>query len=275
MPGTPDVKRSAIAPRDILGGIQLNNAQRTGLAVGSFAGALALWWLLTATGLVDKVLLPAPGEVATAFSRSLADGTLVRHTGISLLRVLEGFLIALAIAVPVGIVMGSWQIARGLLEPMIELLRPIPPIAMIPLAILWFGIDELSKVLIIAYGAFFPILLNTVAGFQEVDRTHIRAAQTLGATRLQIFRDVILRSAYPFIVVGARLGMGMAFIVLVAAELIASSSGLGYLINDGRYSFRTDQIFVGMVSIGVLGFLLNKGLLEAERRLLKWKQIAH
>ena len=183
MPGTPDVKRSAIAPRDILGGIQLNNAQRTALAVGSFAGALALWWLLTATGLVDKVLLPAPGEVATAFSRSIADGTLVRHTGISLLRVLEGFLIALAIAVPVGIVMGSWQIARGLLEPMIELLRPIPPIAMIPLAILWFGIDELSKVLIIAYGAFFPILLNTVAGFREVDRTHIRAAQTLGATR--------------------------------------------------------------------------------------------
>src|SRR5688572_2202667 len=191
MRSTPDVKRSTIAPRDILGGIQLNNAQRTGLAVSSFAGALALWWLLTATGLVDKVLLPAPEEVATAFSRSIVDGSLVRHTGISLLRVLEGFLIALTIAVPVGVVMGSWQIARGLLEPMIELLRPIPPIAMIPLAILWFGIDELSKVLIIAYGAFFPILLNTVAGFQEVDRTHIRAAQTLGATRLQIFRDVI------------------------------------------------------------------------------------
>jgi ABC-type nitrate/sulfonate/bicarbonate transport system permease component len=169
--------------------------------------------------------------------------------------------------------MGSSSIARGLLDPLVELLRPIPPIAMIPLAILWFGIDELSKVLIIAYGAFFPVLLNTMAGFQEVDRTHIRAAQTLGATRARIFRDVVLRSAYPFIIVGARLGMGMAFIVLVAAELIASDAGLGYLINDGRYNFRTEQIFLGMACIGVIGFALNKMLMYAERRLLKWKYV--
>lgn len=261
--------------RDVLGGVHLSKTQRSALAVISIVGAILLWWLVTASGLVGKVLLPPPPEVVAAMARSIADGSLARHTGISLLRVLEGFVLALVIAVPVGMVMGSSQVARGLIEPIVELLRPIPPIAMIPLAILWFGIDELSKVLIIAYGAFFPILLNTIAGFQEVDRTHIRAAQTLGASRLQIFRDVVLRSAYPFIVVGARLGMGMAFIVLVAAELIASSAGLGYLINDGRYSFRTDQIFLGMVCIGVLGFLLNKGLLEAERRLLKWKHVGH
>jgi ABC-type nitrate/sulfonate/bicarbonate transport system permease component len=261
--------------RDVLGGIQLSKRRRNMLAVASIVAALVLWWIVTAFGLMDKVLLPPPVEVAGAFWRSLWDGTLAMHVGISLLRVLEGFLIALLIAVPVGVLMGSSQVARGLVEPIVELLRPIPPIAMIPLAILWFGIDELSKVLIIAYGAFFPILLNTIAGFQEVDRTHVRAAQTLGASRLQIFRDVVLRSAYPFIVVGARLGMGMAFIVLVAAELIASSAGLGYLINDGRYSFRTDQIFLGMISIGILGFMLNKGLLEAERHLLKWKHVGH
>jgi ABC-type nitrate/sulfonate/bicarbonate transport system permease component len=261
--------------RDVLGGVHLSKTQRSALAVISIVGAILLWWLVTASGLVGKVLLPPPPEVVAAMMRSIADGSLAGHTGISLLRVLEGFVLALVIAVPVGMVMGNSQVARGLIEPIVELLRPIPPIAMIPLAILWFGIDELSKVLIIAYGAFFPILLNTIAGFQEVDRTHIRAAQTLGASRLQIFRDVVLRSAYPFIVVGARLGMGMAFIVLVAAELIASSAGLGYLINDGRYSFRTDQIFLGMVCIGVLGFLLNKGLLEAERRLLKWKHVGH
>jgi ABC-type nitrate/sulfonate/bicarbonate transport system permease component len=156
-------------------------------------------------------------------------------------------------------------------EPLLELLRPIPPIAMIPLAILWLGIGEVSKVFIIMYGAFFPILVNTVAGFREVETVHIRAAQSLGASRLEIFRDVVLRSAFPFIVVGARLGMSMAFIVLVAAELIASSEGLGYMINDARYNFQTDKIFLGMACIGVLGFLLNKGLLEIERRVLKWK----
>jgi ABC-type nitrate/sulfonate/bicarbonate transport system permease component len=126
-------------------------------------------------------------------------------------------------------------------------------------------------VFIIAYGAFFPILVNTMAGFREVDRVHVRAAQVLGAKRWHIFRDVVLRSAFPFIVVGARVGMGMAFIVLVAAELIASSAGLGFMISDARYNFRTDQIFLGMACIGVLGFGLNKLLLEIERHLLSWK----
>jgi len=260
-------------PRDAFGAAPYGKRRRNLLAVCSIGGLIVLWWLVTALGVMDKVLLPPPGEVVTAFGRALADGSLARHVGISLLRVLEGFLLALGLAVPIGVLMGSSQAARALVEPVIELLRPIPPIAVIPLAILWFGIDELSKVFIIAYGAFFPILLNTVAGFGEVDRTHVRAAQTLGASRLEIFRDVVLRSAFPFVVVGARLGMGMAFIVLVAAELIASSAGLGYLINDGRYNFRTDQIFLGMACIGVLGFLLNKGLIEAERRLLRWKYV--
>jgi ABC-type nitrate/sulfonate/bicarbonate transport system permease component len=138
---------------------------------------------------------------------------------------------------------------------------------------LWFGIGELSKVFIIAYGAFFPILVNTMAGFREVDPVLIRAARTLGASRWQIFRDVVLRSALPSIVVGARLGMGLAFIVLVAAELIASSEGLGFLINDARYNFRTDRVFLGMLLIGVLGFVLNKLLIEIERRLLRWRTV--
>jgi ABC-type nitrate/sulfonate/bicarbonate transport system permease component len=110
-----------------------------------------------------------------------------------------------------------------------------------------------------------------MAGFRDVDRVHLRAAQSLGARAFDLFKDVVLPSAFPQIVTGARLGMGMAFIVLVAAELIASSDGLGYLINDARFSFRTDQMFVGIISIGVLGLLLNKGLLETERRLLRWK----
>jgi ABC-type nitrate/sulfonate/bicarbonate transport system permease component len=243
------------------------------LATVAIVGCLLLWWLVSATGLINPVLLPAPGEVLSAFVQSVRDGTIWINTWASLLRVLEGFLLGFSIAVPLGVLMGNSRVARGLIEPLIELIRPIPPIAIIPIMILWFGIGELSKIFIIAYGAFFPILVNTMAGFREVDPVLIRAARTLGAGRWQIFRDVVLRSALPFIIVGARLGMGLAFIVLVAAELIASSEGLGFLINDARYNFRTDRVFLGMILIGVLGFVLNKLLIEIERRLLRWRTV--
>lgn len=259
--------------RDAFGRALPGKRERQLLAVISIVGAIGLWALFSASGLIQKVLLPSPGEVLRAIWTSASDGSLAKHVAASFGRVVQGFLLAFVVAVPVGILMGSSPRARGLIDPIIELVRPIPPIAMIPLAILWFGIGELSKVIIIAYGAFFPILVNTMAGFREVDPVHIRAAQTLGASSHQIYRDVVLRSAFPFIVVGARLGMGMAFIVLVAAELIASSEGLGFLINDARYNFQTDQVFLGMVCIGLLGFLLNRVLIEIERRLLGWKYV--
>jgi ABC-type nitrate/sulfonate/bicarbonate transport system permease component len=256
---------------DAIGTLLLTRRQRHALAFVSLVGAISLWALATSARWVDPVLLPSPKEVLNAFIASAADGSLVKNIAVSLLRVMEGFFAALIIAVPLGVAMGMSRVVYGLLDPLLELLRPIPPIAVIPLAILWFGIDELSKVFIIAYGAFFPILVNTMAGFREVERVQVRAAQALGANRYHIFRDVVLRSAFPFIVVGARLGMSMAFIVLVAAELIASSAGLGFMISDARYNFRTDQIFLGMGCIGALGFALNLLLLQFERRLLKWK----
>ena len=266
---TPDAGGT---PRtDALGTRMATRRSRIVLAVVSLAGTLALWTLASARGWVAKVLLPSPFEVVRAFAVSAGDGSLLRNVTASLLRVIEGFALALVIAVPLGVAMGVSRIVYGLVDPLLELLRPIPPIAVIPLAILWFGIDELSKVFIIAYGAFFPVLVNTLAGFREVDRVQVRAAQALGANRYHVFRDVVLRSAFPFMVVGARLGMSMAFIVLVAAELIASSAGLGFMISDARYNFRTDQMFLGMACIGVLGFALNMLLLRIERSLLKWK----
>jgi len=253
------------------GQASLPRGRRTLLALVAVVGVLLVWSLLSGLGLVNTVLLPSPMDVLRAAVGAIRDGSLLRNAAASLWRVLEGFAIALAIAVPLGVLMGLSSTLRGLVEPLIELLRPVPPIAFIPLAILWFGIGELSKVMIIAYGAFFPIFVNTMAGFRDVDRVHIRAAQSLGARRYHIFRDVVLPSAFPQMVTGARLGMGLAFIVLVAAELVASSEGLGYLINDARFSFRTDQIFVGIITIGLLGLALNKALIEAEHRLLRWK----
>jgi len=267
---------SAVAGRprrraEVFGVQQISTTRRMVLAMVSVSAVIVLWTALSETGLVNRVLVPSPSDVMHAGLAAVRDGSLLRNTIASLLRVLEGFALAMVIAVPLGVLMGVSTAVRGLVEPLIELLRPIPPIAFIPLAILWFGIGEFSKVLIIAYGAFFPIFVNTMAGFRDVDRVHIRAAQALGAGRYEIFRDVVLPSAFPQMVTGARLGMGLAFIVLVAAELVAASEGLGYLINDARFSFRTDQIFVGMITIGVLGLVLNKMLLEAERRLLRWK----
>ncbi len=256
---------------DAIGTTILTPRRRFLLAVASFVGTVCFWELATALGWIDQVLLPSPAEVVKALITSILDGSLLTNVVASFVRVVEGFLLAMLVAVPMGIAMGVSQIIFGVLNPLLELLRPIPPIAVIPLTILWFGIGELSKALLIAYGAFFPILVNTMAGFREVERVHVHAAQALGASRYHIFRDVVLRSALPFVIVGARLGMGMAFIVLVAAELIASNAGLGFMINDARYNFRTDQMFVGMACIGILGFALNILLLKIEGRLLKWK----
>ena len=269
MSAAAPIKRRAQV--DIVEGAQTSRTRRALLAVIAVTAVLAVWAALSGLGFVNHVLVPSPADVARAAAAALRDGSLAKNTAASLLRVVEGFGVAVLVAMPLGIAMGISSTTRGLLEPLIELLRPVPPIAFIPLAILWFGIGETSKVMIIAYGAFFPIFINTMAGLADVDLVHIRAAQTLGAKRYDLFKDVVLPSAFPQMVTGARLGMGMAFIVLVAAELVASSEGLGYLINDARFSFRTDQIFVGIITIGLLGLALNKGLLEAERRLLRWK----
>jgi ABC-type nitrate/sulfonate/bicarbonate transport system permease component len=261
----------SVTETDALGTRPLSERERWVLGIVSIAGVLGLWQLATGVGWINPVLLPSPLDIGRAFWTSVVDGTLLHNVLASFARVVEGFLLAFVVAVPIGIAMGLSRTLGGLFDPLLELVRPIPPIAVIPLAILWFGIGEFSKVWIIAYGAFFPILLNTMAGFREVERVQVRAAQALGANRYQIFRDVVLRSALPFVIVGARLGMSMAFIVLVAAELIASSSGLGFMISDARYKFRTDEMFLGMACIGALGFGLNVLLRATERRLLKWK----
>jgi ABC-type nitrate/sulfonate/bicarbonate transport system permease component len=234
---------------------------------------LWLWQYLSASGKVNALLLPTPVAVFQAAVMMTQNGTLPWDAVISLMRVVVGFLVALIIAVPLGVLMGLWWPVRDSITPLVEVLRPVPPIAIIPIAMLWLGIGESSKIFLIAYGAFFPILLNTIAGFRAIDPVHIRAVQSLGAKRWDVIRHVIILSAFPHIVVGARLGMAMGFIVLVAAELIAADSGLGFLIQDARQHFMTDQIFVGIITIGILGLLLNQSLLLLERRIVPWRYI--
>jgi len=153
----------------------------------------------------------------------------------------------------------------------VELFRPIPPLALLPLFIIWLGIGELAKVLLIAFSTFFPIFLNTTEGVRSTDPLHLRAALSLGANRWQIFTNVIARSALPGIIVGLRLGFALGFFVLVAAELIAADSGLGYRIQESRNFFLVDRMFVGAAVIGVLGFGFNLALRRLEEFLLRWR----
>jgi ABC-type nitrate/sulfonate/bicarbonate transport system permease component len=234
---------------------------------------LAAWYAVTRAELIHPFLLSSPREVLEEAWDLTRTGVIFRFAGVSLLRVLQGFLIGAGLAVPLGMLIGRIRTLHDLFDPILELARPVPALALIPLAIAWFGIGELSKVFLIAYAAFFPVLINVITGFHSVDPVHVRAARSLRASELQIFRDVVLMSAFPHIVAGLRIGMGMAFLVLVAAELIASNAGLGYLIQEARLNFHTPRIFVGIIAIGLLGYVLSKTLLELERRVVPWKSL--
>jgi len=236
---------------------------------------LIAWQMAVSAGWVNEFFLPGPVRVFGQMASMVADGSLFIHIGVSLARVAGGFAIAVLVALPLGMAIGLWRPVFHLVDPWIELVRPIPPIAWIPLAILWLGLGETSKVAIIAYGAFFPIALNTLAGLRGVQRVHIWAALSLGASQRQIFWNVVMRTALPGIVVGLRLGAGMAFVVLVAAELILANAGLGFLIQEGRNQLMTEQIMVGIVTIGILGYFINKGLLWLESRWIPYRESVH
>lgn len=236
-----------------------------------FALLLAVWAVASSQKMVNPILLPSPAEVWHSALRLISSGSLFTDVAISVERVVLGFGLGAAVAIPLGLVMGLNPAANRLMTPVIELLRPIPPIAWIPLVIMWLGIGQMSKVIVIADGAFFPILLNTYMGFANVERIHVSAIQTFGANGLQRFRYVYFPSAFRHIVLGLRLGVSMAFIVLVAAELIASNAGLGYLINNASENFLPGEAIVGMITIGLVGYALNSVLRTLENRVVKWK----
>ena len=245
------------------------------IRIGAILAFLLLWEAIARSGWFSSILLPPPSLVAMTGFKLLTGGELLGHIWTSLGRVLLGFGIAAVIAIPLGIVAGSSPLLFNVVDPIIELFRPIPVLALLPLAILWFGMGESSKIFIITYAAFFPIFINTVAGVRYSDPVLIQVASTLGATRSQIFYRVVLMCALPSLAVGIRLGVGFAFLALVAAELIASTRGLGYLIMDSRLTFQTDRGMVGIVSLGVLGFIINDILVRLERWALAWKQDIH
>lgn len=232
---------------------------------------LAAWQLSAEYRLVNPIFLPPPSRILVSAERMLVSGELFRHFRDSLLRIALANLVAVTTAVPLGFFMGLYRPFEDLMDGVLNVLRPIPPLAWIPLSILWFGIGEKSVVFITLIAAFFAILLNTIVGVRSVEKSLVRAALALGATHRIVITRVILPATLPFLFTGFRIALGVSWMSIVAAELIAASSGLGFLISYYRDLLRSDIVVVGMLSIGIVGFLMDRSLLWLERKLLPWR----
>jgi NitT/TauT family transport system permease protein len=238
------------------------------LAITALVG---VWWKIVSV--TQSVIFPTPLHVVTGAVELAADGTLVRHVFASLFRVGVGFSLAVAVGIPLGLWIGWVPSAFATLNPLIQILRPISPIAWIPIAILWFGVGDASPIYLIFISSVFPMVVQTTAGVHGIERRYLRAAENFGVSRVTLFRRVVIPAVLPQIIVGMRVGLGVAWLVVVAAEMIALRSGLGYLIIDSRNAGnRYDLVIAGMILIGLIGLALDGGMRLLERAgALRWR----
>jgi NitT/TauT family transport system permease protein len=217
---------------------------------------IGAWWLIVVEA--RSVIFPTPWQVVTGASELVQNGVLWEHIGASLFRVGSGFLLAVAFAVPFGLWMGWVRGAFATFNPIFQMLRPISPIAWIPIAILWFGVGNASPIFLIFISSVFPMVVQTTSGVHTIERRYLRAAGNFGVSRATLFRRVVIPAALPQVIVGMRIGLGVAWLVVVAAEMIALRSGLGYLIIDSRNAGnRYDLVIAAMIIIGLIGLLLD------------------
>jgi NitT/TauT family transport system permease protein len=232
---------------------------------------LALWWIVVVQ--TGSVIFPTPWQVVTGTMELIENGTLWGHIGASLFRVAAGFFLAAAFAVPLGLWMGWVKGSFITLNPLFQMLRPISPIAWIPIAILWFGVGNASPIFLIFISSVFPMVVQTTAGVHTIERRYLRAAENFGVSRYTLFRQVVIPAVLPQILVGMRIGLGVAWLVVVAAEMIALRAGLGYLIMDSRNAGnRYDLVIASMIIIGLIGLMLDGGMRLLEgHKLVRWR----
>jgi NitT/TauT family transport system permease protein len=225
-------------------------------AIALIAVLIAIWWL--AVSLTHSVIFPTPWGVVTGTWELLINGTLWEHIGASLMRVGAGFGFAVCFAVPLGLWMGWVSGAYRTLNPLFQILRPISPIAWIPIAILWFGVGDASPIYLIFISSVFPMIVQTTVGVHTIEKRYLRAAENFGVSRRTLFKQVVIPAVLPQVLVGMRIGLGIAWLVVVAAEMIALHSGLGYMIMDSRNAGnRYDLVIAGMIIIGLIGLSLD------------------
>ncbi|MBD3786523.1 MAG: ABC transporter permease subunit [Sphingomonadales bacterium] len=245
------------------------------ISVGAVVLALVAWQAVTALGLVAPLFLPSPVQVVQKFVAILQSGytgaPLWLHVLVSAARVFAAFALACLIGIPLGLAMGMSPVMRGLFDPFLEFYRPIPPLAYLPLMIIWFGIGETSKVLLIFLAVLAPVTLGARAGVRSVAIEQIHAAYSLGATRAQVLREVVMRAALPEILTALRIGVGFGWTTLVAAEMVASTQGLGYMVLSASQFLQTSTVLVGIILIGLIAWVFDLSMRALERRIVPWK----
>ncbi|GLU25478.1 ABC transporter permease subunit [Brucella sp. NBRC 12950] len=236
---------------------------------------LGIWFLVTGMGWVKPLFLPSPFAVYDKFILAMTDGvansTLVEHTLASLGRVLGAFAIACVTAVPIGIMMGMSRFCRGVLDPIIEFYRPLPPLAYLPLIIIWLGIGEFPKVFLIYLAIFAPLAIAARAGVRSVSTEQVHAAYAMGASRTQVITQVIMKAALPEIFTGMRIGIGVGWTTLVAAEMVAAHRGLGFMVLNAAQFLASDTVIMGIIVIGVFAFAFDLLIRHLEKVLIPWK----
>lgn len=236
---------------------------------------VAIWEGLTLAQVFPAVVLPSPisvvREIPVLFTTGYGGPTLLTDIWISTVRIASGFLLAVIVGVPIGILMATNDIVFQTIDPLLQFGRPVPPLAYIPLLIVWFGIGELPKVLLIFLGTLPVILINTISGVRSTSRQRVHVAQCLGATRMQILRYTVLPSALPEVFTGMRVGIGVAWTCLVAAEMIAGAAGLGWLVQEAGQQLQVGIIFIAIVAIGLIGYVMELIIRVIERAAVPWK----
>ncbi|KQV33586.1 MULTISPECIES: ABC transporter permease subunit [unclassified Rhizobium] len=236
---------------------------------------VALWFTVTESGWVKPLFLPSPLAVWDKFVMALTEGvsnsTLSQHTVASIGRVFGAFTLALVTAVPIGILMGVNRVVRGLFDPIIEFYRPLPPLAYLPLVIIWLGIGEFPKVFLIYLAIFAPMAIAARAGVRSVSTEQIHAAYAMGATRGQVISQVIMKAALPEIFTGMRIGIGVGWTTLVAAEMVAANRGLGFMVLNAAENLESDTVIMGIFIIGIFAFAFDLLIRYLEKVLIPWK----
>lgn len=241
----------------------------------SIGTVVAVWWLISLQGWINPVFLPSPaavlGKLKLTATEGFMDATLWEHLSASLQRMLLAVFAAILTGVPLGMAMGLNQWLRGLLDPLIELYRPVPPLAYLPLLVIWFGIGEGTKVLLIYLAILAPIIISTAQGMQLAQGNRIRAARSLGAGRMDILRYIILPAALPDILTGIRIGLGVGWSTLVAAELVAAKHGLGFMVQSAAQFLVTDVVMMGILVIALIAITLEVALRILQKELVPWQ----
>jgi taurine transport system permease protein len=247
----------------------------TTISVITTLALIGLWFLITNMGWIKPLFLPSPQAVWDKFmlanTEGVANSTLLEHTATSLMRVFGAFLLSCATAIPIGILMGSNRIVRGIFDPPVEFYRPLPPLAYLPLMIIWFGIGELSKILLIFLAIFAPMAISARAGVKSVGIEQIHAAYAMGASKFQILFHVILPAAAPEILTGMRIGIGFGWTTLVAAEMVAATRGLGFMVLNAAQYLQSDTVIMGSIVIGLFAFGFDLLMRKIERWIVPWK----